>query len=149
MLNAVLFIRCVWKYAGEVREIYSFFSLGKKREGKSSFCIFFGKRVGQNTKSAFPFAVAHLLCFVSVKDKIFSAIIKILNFMTKILFAISNFIVSVYKILFDFGNSIKDYDKILFSFIEYKFNIVKSKTAKLNFVFDGFIILFSLSNFKF
>jgi len=46
MLYAVLFIRCVWKYAGEVRKIYSFFSVGKKREGKSSFCIFFGKRVG-------------------------------------------------------------------------------------------------------
>ena len=40
MLYAVLFIRCVWKYAGEVREIYSFFSEGKKREGKSSFAVF-------------------------------------------------------------------------------------------------------------
>ena len=64
MLYAVLFIRCVWKYVGEVREIYSFFGVGKKREGKSSFCIFFGKRVGQNTKCAFSFAVAYHLSVI-------------------------------------------------------------------------------------
>ena len=64
MLYAVLFIRCVWKYAGEVREIYSFFGVGKKRDGKSSFCIFFGKRVGQNTKCAFSFAVAYHLSVI-------------------------------------------------------------------------------------
>ena len=115
MLYAVLFIRCVWKYAGEVREIYSFFSVGKKREGKSSFCIFFGKRIGQNTKCAFLFAVAHLLCFESANDKIFFAIVKILNSYAKIFSTISNFIVSVDKILFDFGNFVKDNVKILFS----------------------------------
>ena len=45
-------------------EIYSFFSAGKKREGKSSFCIFFGKKVGQNTKCAFSFAVAYHLSVI-------------------------------------------------------------------------------------
>lgn len=44
-------------------EIYSFFSEGKKREGKSSFCIFVGKRVGQNTKCAFPYAMAVVFIF--------------------------------------------------------------------------------------
>ena len=65
MLYAVLFIRCVWKYAGEVREIYSFFSVGKKREGKSSFADV-GFVAGEAVcKCAFSFAVGFVVCFVS------------------------------------------------------------------------------------
>ena len=70
MLYAVLFIQCGCKYAGEAREIYSFFSVGKKWEGKCSFCIFFGRSVGQNTKCAFSFAVDLLFCFLNVCRRI-------------------------------------------------------------------------------
>ena len=115
MLYAVLSVRFVCKYAGEVREIYSFFSVGKKREGKCSFCFSAGKKRRAKTKCAFSFALAHLFCFVSTNDKILFAIAKILNSIAKILFAISNFIVSGDKILFTVGNFVKDYAKILFS----------------------------------
>ena len=100
------------------------------------------------TKCAFSSALAYVLCFVSANDKILFAIAKILNSNAKILFAISNFIVSVDKILFTVCYFFKDYAKILFSVREDKLAIVKNKTAKLNFAFGGFTILFSLSNFE-
>ena len=70
MLYAVLFIRCVWKYAGEVRKIYSFFSVGKKREGKSSFAdMDFG--VGEAVcKCAFTVAVGYIVRFVNKHERI-------------------------------------------------------------------------------
>jgi len=55
----------VWKYAGEVREIYSFFSGGEKREGKCSSRIFVMESVGRNTGCAFSFAVDFLICFIN------------------------------------------------------------------------------------
>ena len=64
MLYAVLFVQVVCKYAGVGEGNLFFFSVCKKREGKSSFCIFFGKRVGQNTKCAFSFAVAYHLSVI-------------------------------------------------------------------------------------
>ena len=67
MLYAVLFMRYVWKYAGEVREIYSFFSEGKKREGKSSFAVFGFAVGGADCKCAFPYALDFSVCFV-MKD---------------------------------------------------------------------------------
>jgi hypothetical protein len=42
----VLFVQLVVKYAGKVRQIYSFFGGREKREGKSSSHIFAGKCVG-------------------------------------------------------------------------------------------------------
>ena len=115
MLYAVLFIRCVCKYAREEREIYSFFSVGKKREGKCSFCFSVGKKRWAKTKCAFSFALAYLPCFKYDYGKIFSAIVKILNSNVKILSAINNFIVSVDKILSSSGNFVKGNVKIFFS----------------------------------
>ena len=115
MLYAVLSMRFVCRYAGEVREIYSFFSVGKKGEGKCSFCFSDGKKRWAKTKCAFSFALAHLICFVSANDKILFAIAKILNSNTKILLAINNYKFSSDKILFTVGNFVKDYYKILFS----------------------------------
>ncbi len=115
MLYAVLSIRCVCKYAGEEREIYSFFSVGKKREGKCSFCFSAGKKRWAKTKCAFSFALAYLLCFESANGKIFYTIIKILNSNAIILSTINNFIVSVVKILLFFGNFVKGNVKIFFS----------------------------------
>ena len=64
MLYAVLSVRFVCKYAGEVREIYSFFSVGKKREGKCSFCFLSAKSVGQKQNVHFPLRWAfHFVLF--------------------------------------------------------------------------------------
>ena len=63
MLYAVLFIRYVCKYAGEVREIYSFFRDGKKREGKCSFCFFEWKALGKKQNVHFPLRWAFSFIF--------------------------------------------------------------------------------------
>ena len=95
MLYAVLFIRCVWKYAGEVREIYSFFGVGKKREGKSSFCIFFGKRVGQNTKCTFSFAVGYRLSLILAVCWFYFSVVSILVSVSSFISVVSNTIKAV------------------------------------------------------
>ena len=100
MLYAVLFMLCVWKYAGEVREIYSFFGMGKKREGKCSFCIFSGKRVEQNTKCALLFALAVYLCFISAVAKLFSAVANFEIAVTNIIVAVAHIIFAVAYIIF-------------------------------------------------
>ena len=64
MLYAVLFEDSVWKYAGKVRGIYSFFGDGKKREGKCSSRIFAMESAGRNTGCVFSFAVDFLFCFI-------------------------------------------------------------------------------------
>ena len=104
MLYAVLFIQCVCKYAGEVREIYSFFSEGKKREGKCSFCIFLGRSVGRNTKCAFSFALAISLCFISAVAKIFSAVVNFEYAVMKFVLSVTNIILAVSYIIFAVSN---------------------------------------------
>ena len=70
LLYAVLFMQFVCRYAVEVREIYSFFCVGKKREGKCSFCFFRRESIGQKTKCAFTFAVGFLICFIDHNGRI-------------------------------------------------------------------------------
>ena len=69
MLYAVLSVRFVCKYAGEVREIYSFFSVGKKREGKCSFCFLSAKSVGQKQNVHFPLRWAISFAFSVTKEE--------------------------------------------------------------------------------
>ena len=113
MLYAVLFIRCVWKYAGEVREIYSFFSVGKKREGESSFCIFFGKRVGQNTKCAFSFAVGYRLSLILAVCWFYFTVVTILFSVGNFDLAVSNTIKAVACLYFATAYFVFSTDKIL------------------------------------
>ena len=47
-----------------MREIYSFFGGGEKREGKSSFVVFGFGVGGADCKCAFSFAVDFAICFV-------------------------------------------------------------------------------------
>ena len=70
MLYAVLSVRFVCKYAGEVREIYSFFSVGKKREGKCSFCFLSAKSVGQKQNVHFPLRWAISFAFSVTKEEL-------------------------------------------------------------------------------
>ena len=59
------FIRLVVNMQEQVREIYSFFGGGEKKEGKSSFADM-GLGVGEAVcKCAFTVAVGFLVCFVS------------------------------------------------------------------------------------
>ena len=100
LLYAVLFMQGVCKYAGGVGKIYSFFSVGKKREGECSFCIFSGKSVGQNTKCALPFGLAVSLCFISAVAKLFSAVANFEIAVTNIIVAVNNIIFAVAYIIF-------------------------------------------------
>ncbi len=62
LLYAVLFVFNVLIFTVERWEIYSFFSVGKNREGKSSFAdVAFGAGLVV-CKCAFPFAVGFLIC---------------------------------------------------------------------------------------
>ena len=70
MLYAVLSVRFVCKYAGEVREIYSFFSEGKKREGKSSFAVFGFAVGGADCKCAFSCGAGVLVCIMNFIGRI-------------------------------------------------------------------------------
>ena len=66
----VLFVRCVCKYADKRWEIYSFFSVGKRREGKSSFAdVAFGAGSAV-CKCAFSFAVGFSVWFVKNDGRI-------------------------------------------------------------------------------
>ena len=69
MLYAVLFIQCVCKYAGEVREIYSFFKRWQKEGREMLFLFFRWESIGQKTKCAFSFAVGFLICFFGYKAR--------------------------------------------------------------------------------
>ena len=75
MLYAVLFMRCVFftrcvcKYAGEMGEIYSFFSEGKKREGKCSFCIFLTEALGKIQNVHFPLRWAFLFVLFRISQE--------------------------------------------------------------------------------
>ena len=69
MLYAVLSVRFVCKYAGEVREIYSFFCVGKKREGKCSFCFFVGKALGEKQNVHFPLRWAFSFVFLVTTEE--------------------------------------------------------------------------------
>ena len=75
MLYAVLSMRFVFfmwyvcRYAGEVGEIYSFFSEGKKREGKCSFCFLSAKRVGQKQNVHFPLRWAFLFVLFRISQE--------------------------------------------------------------------------------
>ena len=64
MLYAVLFVQCVWKYAGVAVGNLFFFGGGEKREGKSSFADF-GFGAGEAVcKCAFSYAVDFFVCFM-------------------------------------------------------------------------------------
>lgn len=57
LLYAVLFVQLVWRYAGVGEGNLFFFSVGKKREGKSSLADFGLGAGGADCKCAFSFAV--------------------------------------------------------------------------------------------
>ena len=134
MLYAVLFIRCVWKYAGEVREIYSFFSVGKKSEGKSSFAIL-GFALGvADCKCAFSCAVANCFLFIVAPVKCILSVTKIYFAVSSFIIADDNIMLAVAKILntvFNFVYTVSNFINAVISFISAE---GKSINAVVNFI---------------
>ena len=54
---------------GKRWEIYSFFSVGKKREGKCSFCFFVGKARGKKQNVHFPLQWAFSFVFSAISEE--------------------------------------------------------------------------------
>ena len=63
------FVFKVLFYALRRWEIYSFFSEGKKREGKCSFCFLSAKRVGQKQNVHFPLRWAFLFVLFRISQE--------------------------------------------------------------------------------
>ena len=63
MLYAVLFIQCVCKYAGEMREIYSFLALAKRGKGNALFVFSLVEALDKIQNVHFPLRRAFFFVF--------------------------------------------------------------------------------------
>ena len=63
LLYAVLFIQCVCKYAGEMREIYSFLALAKRGKGNALFVFSLVEALDKIQNVHFPLRRAFFFVF--------------------------------------------------------------------------------------